>query len=234
MLTIKRPGFLCLLSIALWMNSLPSMACSKPPGYGYIIHSILDDFSRYPLGIVSSVTDQTLTGDWVSNDSGAQGNQDSFEGVTNSSGNLSELGKATPATWKITSINGPCSSQDVYAYPPFYQNINFMPSSSPQNLTCTRQAISFSSSPSRLYGTRGQQNVTATGDMYGKTPVRWVTYDSNGDLIGSGNLGSVTQNSCVCYWSSNYFVYTPITVYTYLLDKNGEGIGTFSSTYSYT
>ncbi len=60
MTTIIRILFSCVASIALLATSLPSMACPKPPSYGFIIHSIFDDHTTGVIGIVTNQDGQTL------------------------------------------------------------------------------------------------------------------------------------------------------------------------------
>jgi hypothetical protein len=48
MTRLSRTLLSCVMSIAFLASSLPSMACSEPPGYGFIIHSILQDFTKGP------------------------------------------------------------------------------------------------------------------------------------------------------------------------------------------
>lgn len=232
MTTMTRILFSFVASIALLASSLPSMACPRPPGYGYIIHSTFNDHSKGMIGIVTDEVEQNLTGDWQSNGFGASGSQSSWQGVTDARGSLSRLGDATPATWRITRLTGHCSRADPIAIPPYYADIYFEPSSDLQYINCDRYAEPLSGSPGNLVGHSQQQNVTVSGEMY-STPLSWNSYDASGNLVGSGWLGQVTANSCVCYWSSNYFVYGQVTVTTFLLDSSGEGVGSFQSDYTY-
>lgn len=233
MLIMTRSTVQLFMLLFLVTTSLQTRACPRPPGYGYIVHSVVEDFTRYPFGIITSQYEQTLTGDWLSNDFGALGYQSSWQGVTNINGDISRLGYATPATWRINAIDMACSPKDSQARPPYYNDIYFQPSSDQKFDICYRYPNGLSGNPGNLRGAGQQQHVTVTGDMQNYTPASWVTYNANGDQVGSGSLGQVTSNSCVCYWSSNYFVYGQVTLTTYLLDQNNEGIGTFNSQYTY-
>ena len=99
--------FLSLLSAA----TSPTFACNLPPGSGFIIISIFDDFVLSPFGVESPIIDQLLMGDFVSPAS-AIGNKSTWEQTTDGTGEVSRVGYASPATWKINYESGPCSKGD--------------------------------------------------------------------------------------------------------------------------
>ncbi len=61
----------CLVTIGcVFCIGLALLACTEPPGYGFIVHSVLIDETG-PFQVISNQVGQTLSGGWLSDSSGA-------------------------------------------------------------------------------------------------------------------------------------------------------------------
>jgi len=123
----------------------PAYACPKPPGYGFILYSYLEDRTKFFTTYTNQVG-QSLQGTWLNDLPNAAGNDFPFNGMTDNQARLTELGARTPARWRIRNVDGYCSQSDPLhpAGAPDYEDMDLQPSSAQQpsrpNPTDTREA----------------------------------------------------------------------------------------------
>ena len=119
--------------------SAAALGCNQPPGYGFLIRSQFTDETK-ALPVIELQRNQQLHGDWIVDDFGGAGSNVPFDGTTDNSGILTELGKASPAFWKVQDVTGYCSVYDLYAVHglPDFEILDLAASSTPQNHNCYR------------------------------------------------------------------------------------------------
>ncbi|HKD13781.1 MAG TPA: hypothetical protein VKE71_04470 [Candidatus Angelobacter sp.] len=219
--------FLCktVLLFVLFAGFTPySTACSRPPGYGFIVLATLLDESK-PLPMYQNIGGQGLGGTFQHCLSGCQGDQSQWTGTTASDGTLSELNKSTPAQWGV-SFSTP---EQVFQCTGVFVLVDFQPSTSPQRAICTinqtRDAIS--SSPSSFDTSTGTYQYTVTmtdtSEAWPRTPYSFTNYDANGTVIASGTVTVTDSWDCWgTFWANSTM---SVTQYLWLADSSGIGIG---------
>jgi hypothetical protein len=197
---------ICLLGITMTeMLESSASACSQPPGYGFILRSVIEDY-RYALPVISNQVEQTLSGIYSSSISGVQGDRSSWEDITNSSGQISKLGKATPANWTITWVTGACSSSDPYLRGPNSGTLALYASSSPQNFVCERFGFTY---PLSVYPDNAQNGTYAEVTMSSSTafsdpyPTQFEIVDSYGNVLGGGAVTMTDDYDCYAGWNND-------------------------------
>ncbi len=223
---------LCLI-VGITVSPLSLNACSRPPGYGFILSWVFEDETG-PFPVFTNISGASLSGNFVSGQGSTAGSQTAFSDITDSSGLLSELGKATPATWQIGIHSGPCSPSE----PSINGNtINkfFLPSSSPQQLVCelieTSSPDSLASSPASYDTSAGPftytMTVTDNSEAWPRTPATWYNYDAYGDVMQWGSVGGVTDSyNCWMYYEPFFDNNHGSAIqYIWLTDGSGLGIG---------
>lgn len=227
-LAFKTILFLLLCSIA----TSPLFACNQPPGYGFIVHSILRDETS-PIPIDSDITNQSLTGNFSSADSNTAGDRSEWVGTTDGSGLLSELGKASPATWQVTYDTGDCSSVDPIRFGPVSFLQHFAANSTPQKIICIQLEAGpdgISADPGTMDSSTGIEytvTMTDTSEAWPRSPATWVNFDAYGDVMQTGGIGGVTDsyNCWMSYYPEFDNTHGSGLEYLWLQDANGHGIG---------
>jgi len=207
-------------------------ACSRPPGYGFVVlSSLLDNTQPFP--VFQNIAQQALVFDFVQNDVPNPGATATFAFATDNSGVISALGKASPAIWNVTYIDKECSNQDPFAVPPFNFNKDFQANSSPQRIICERNFAfqGISASPSSFDTSVGPMqytmNMTDTSGAWQRNPATWVNYDSVGDVMQQGSIDGVQDAyDCWAYFTPYFDNNRGSAIqYVWLADVDGNGIG---------
>jgi len=177
--------------------------CPQPPGYGFTVHSVLIDYSYY-FPLITSQVGQTLMGDYSSSISGELGDRSSWENDTNFLGNITKLGAATPARWKITWVTKACSATDPLLTGPNYVVVPLYPSSDNQDLDCNRYPIPISASPdSAQNGTYAEVTMSSSSAFLEPYPTQFELIDSYGNVLGSGAATMMDDYDCYVGWNND-------------------------------
>lgn len=210
-----------LLLLALAVITPPVHACNQAAGYGFTIAPVIEFEGNPEFVTFEFLSGIGISGTFVSGDSGFAGSTSSFSGTTNSSGELTELGKASPAHWNLSLSGGVCNGQSG--------TVDLRASSSAQLWVCEQSpADDFSVSPSSFDVSGGATQTTITmtaGSAWPATPYYWADYGPAGNLDQTGYVGGVTD-SYDCWGYMTPYQDSGGSTHTIVLeDSNGNGIG---------